>query len=116
MDNRFRNYKYCEVIDVYKKMPEVFNKYLIKISVKKNADSLFGDAHEVYIQSSRLREELIEILNKTKETTYLSYGMADIDVTTFGDHYVIQYSPSDSLYADYHISKEDFIKLIDNLK
>lgn len=116
-DKRFREFKYCEFLGVYKSLPSIFGKYLIRIRVGESACNIFGDVHEIYIQNSNLKDNLSSLLNGGNKL-YLSYGMADVDIDRDKDSkgFIIMNSPSDSIYLTYHLSESDFKKLVESIE
>lgn len=114
-DNRFKTYKNCEFVSVYKRLPDSRNEYLIRLRVRENKDDLFGDLKEVIISSSKLLEGLNKVKNKEINRAYFSYMMADIDVYFYDKHYIIENSPTDASYISYYLTKKDFDNLINCL-
>lgn len=105
----------CELLHVYKRLPMLFNEYTIEL-VSAREDSCFNDYHKIKIQSSKLYEELLKLKEGKIERCYFAYNMADIDIYTRDNKYIIMNSPTEASYHEYELSASEFDKLLNILK
>lgn len=112
-DNRFKEHKNCEVLNVYRKiMANVkgLNDYLVEIIVHKEND-IFGDYINLKIDKSNLYQELMELVEGKRERVYATHGMTDIDIfkSKRENKYCIEWSPTEMSYHYFYFEEENFM-------
>lgn len=112
-DNRFKEHKNCEVLNVYRKiMANVkgLNDYLVEILVK-NENSVFGDYINIKIDKNNIYKELMEMVEDKRERVYATHGMTDIDIfkSKRENKYCIEWSPNEASYHYFYFEEENFI-------
>lgn len=113
MDNRFKEHKNCEVLNVFRKiMANVkgLNDYLVEIIVNKE-DDFFPDYINLKIDKSNMYQELMEMVEEKRERVYATHGMADIDIfkSKRENKYCIEWSPNEMSYHYFYFEEKNFI-------
>ena len=112
-DNRFKEHKNCEVLNVYRKiMANVkgLNDYLVEIIVNKE-DTCFPDYINLKIDKNNIYQELMELVEGKRERVYATHGMADIDIfkSIRKNKYCIEWSPNEVSYHYFYFEEENFM-------
>jgi hypothetical protein len=113
-DVRWDLIKNCELLNVYQKLPTLYNTYIIEL-VNHKIDSSIPEYYKIKIQSYNLYNELKELKEGKKERCYFAYGMADIDVYKSGKKYIIMNSPTEAFYHEYELSEKEFDNILNAL-
>ncbi len=113
-DVKHETIKNCEVLNVWQKLPTLYNEYTIEL-VERKKDTCFPEYHEIKIQSSKLYDELLELKQNKKDRCVLAHGMADIDIYRKGKGYIIENSPNEGLYLYYEINTKEFDSILNAL-
>lgn len=112
-DNRFKEHKNCEIINVYRKIManiKGLTDYLVEIRVKKE-DSVFGDYINLKIDKNNIYKELMELIDGKRERVYATHAMADIDIfkSKRENKYCIEWSPNEASYHYFYFEEGNFI-------
>lgn len=114
-DVKYKLIKNCEVLNIYQKLPTLYNEYVIELS-SKNKDNYNFDYHRIKIQSSKFYEELQKLKEDKIKRCYFVYYMADVDIYKLNNNYIIMNSPTEGFYDEYEISSKEFDKILNALK
>lgn len=97
---------------LYKKIPTSLSTYLLKISWNEE-DGIFNESHQIDIQNSEFKEELLSFATGKTTRCFSSFGLQDIDFyKTNEGKFAITHSPHEGLNLQFIFADGEFEKLI----
>lgn len=119
MNDRFNQYKNCEIMNVYQKMLGnigYVNEYIVEVRVDNKESGIPGYI-SLKIDKLDFYKELVEMMEGKRQRVCATHGITYLDIYKSQNQkgeYCIEWSPNEASYNCFYFKEKNFVNCLVN--